>query len=90
MQQEKMQNYEQSQLPRADSLADESPAQAVPCSETNPTASAQLVTGCTGITVGYLSTTRSEHVMNRPAIQETNPAATGVMTFAKKDVRIHR
>ena len=90
-----MQNYEQSQLPRADSLADErladeSPAQTVPCSETNPTASAQLVTGCTGITVGYLSTTRSEHVMNKPAIQETNPAATGVMTFAKKDVRIHR
>ena len=92
MQQEKMQNYEQSQLPRADSLADESLAQAVPCSETNPTASAQLVTGCTKTTVGYLSTSTELNTtaMNRPAIQETNPAATGVMTFAKKDVRIHR
>ena len=71
---------------------DESPAPAIPCSETNPTATAQLVTGCTKTTVGYLSTSTELNTtaMNRPAVQETNPAATGVMSFANMDWSIYQ
>ena len=66
-----------------------------PYGETNPRATAQLVTGCTKITACYLPPTipvelNIELAMNRPAVQERNPAATGVMTFVNMDLRIDR